>query len=237
MDNASHSAAPERPRFPFTAVPIRPRHDGWTADRQIAFIEALAECGCVDAACRRVGMQPSSAYALKRRPDALSFRQAWQLAIDYAIDRLSDAAYSRALNGIARPVFHKGEQVGERRYYDERLTQFLLRYRDPLRYGAWRDQMMFEQAPDARADRLAHSLRLVTLDATYADLGKPVPKRRPMTTVHHVTPEEQAEQEDAEAQARADAAEKADKARREAEFEAALEELERREAETIDDVA
>jgi hypothetical protein len=33
------------------------------------------------------------------------------------------------------PHYYKGELVGEHRRYDERLTQFLLRYRDPLRYA------------------------------------------------------------------------------------------------------
>ena len=35
------------PKLPaqFTPVPVRPRHDGWTAERQIAFIEKPADCG------------------------------------------------------------------------------------------------------------------------------------------------------------------------------------------------
>ena len=40
---------------PFGPVPLRYRHDGWTPERQQAFIEALAGCGCVDAACRALG--------------------------------------------------------------------------------------------------------------------------------------------------------------------------------------
>ena len=40
---------------PFTPAQLRPRHDGWTAQRQIAFVEALAETACVEEACRRVG--------------------------------------------------------------------------------------------------------------------------------------------------------------------------------------
>ena len=32
---------------------------GWTAERQIAFIEALAETACVEEACRRVGTSDS----------------------------------------------------------------------------------------------------------------------------------------------------------------------------------
>jgi hypothetical protein len=41
----------------------------------------------------------------------------------------------RSKNGIARPIFHKGEQVGEWRHYDERLTMFLLRFRRRHRFG------------------------------------------------------------------------------------------------------
>jgi hypothetical protein len=126
---------------PFKPVPLRARHDGWTPEKQVAFIEALAASGCVDEACQRVGMHRSSAYELRARPEAESFRAAWQAALSHAIQRLEDAAFSRALNGVARPVFYKGELIGERRYHDERLTMFLLRYRDPARYGRWRDQM------------------------------------------------------------------------------------------------
>ena len=47
---------------------------------------------------------------------------------------------SRALHGVPRPIFYKGEQVGEWRHYDERLTMFLLRTRRPDRYGRWIEQ-------------------------------------------------------------------------------------------------
>lgn len=53
--------AEPKPLIPFTPVPLRARHDGWTADKQIAFIEALAETACVEEACRRVGMTAQSA--------------------------------------------------------------------------------------------------------------------------------------------------------------------------------
>ena len=102
--------------------------------------QALAESACVAEACRAVGMSERSAYALRARADAISFRNAWDIALDYAIRRLSDAVVSRAISGVAVPVFFQGEQIGERRYYDERLAMFLLRYRDPLRYGKWLDK-------------------------------------------------------------------------------------------------
>src|SRR5262249_35504602 len=38
--------------------------------------------------------------------------------------------------GVPVPVFHKGEQVGERRWYNDRLLMFTLRHHDPERFGA-----------------------------------------------------------------------------------------------------
>ena len=127
---------PERPALTFTPVPVRARWDGWTPDKQIAFVEALSETACVEEACRIVGMSPVSAYALRRRPPARHFREAWDAALDMGVHRLEQAALGRALNGVPRPLFYKGEQVGEWREYDERLTMFLLRYRRLRRYGA-----------------------------------------------------------------------------------------------------
>lgn len=110
------------------------RHDGWTAEKQEAFLKALASCGCIREACAAVGMSHVSAYRLRARPSAIAFRKAWDAALDCAMHRLEEAALSRALNGTPRPVFYKGEQVGEWRHHDERLTMFLLRYRRAYRY-------------------------------------------------------------------------------------------------------
>lgn len=132
----------------------RVRHDSWTPECQADFTEALAESGCVEEACGRVGMSGQSAYALRRRIDAVGFRPAWDAALDYAIRRLSDAVFVRALHGVARPIFYRGEQVGERRQYDERLAMFLLRYRDPVRYGAELDDTVAERHPEGAARTL-----------------------------------------------------------------------------------
>lgn len=123
------------PLIPFTPVPLRYRRDGWTVEKQIAFIEALAENGIVEHACRRVGMSRTSADELRRRPDGVHFRRAWEIAVDYANYRIEEAAHHRSRHGVARPIFYQGEQVGEYRHYDERLTMFLLRSYRPERYG------------------------------------------------------------------------------------------------------
>ena len=168
--------------FPFTPAPSRRRHDGWTAERQVGFIEALAATASVAAACKAVGMSASSAYDLRARPGAASFREAWGVALDHAVHRLGEAAIDRAMNGTATPVFFQGEQVGERRRYDERLTMFILRLRDPERFGTWREAMtpMGRQGPGQETDaaRLAVALARVGIDADAAEAGGVFPPAR-----------------------------------------------------------
>jgi len=167
-------------RARFDPVPVRHRHDGWTPDRQLEFIGTLADCGCVDQAARTVGMSRNAAYALRRRTDAQAFRLAWDAAADFSVARLSDAAMSRAINGVAVPIFHNGEQVGERRHYDERLTMFMLRCRDPVRYGRWLDRMEARQHQDGTAlilaFRMGRMLRAAWLAFDAALNGKPAPE-------------------------------------------------------------
>ena len=162
-------------------IPLRYRHDGWVPDRQIDFIHALTECGCVDEAARSVGMSRTSAYALRRRPDAQAFRLAWDMAMEQAVDRLSDVALGRAINGVAVPVFHNGEQVGERRHYDERLTMFLLRTRRVSRHGTMAEKELMEaDDPDRRVNnlnyRIGRMIRAAWRNLTAAEEGQPAPR-------------------------------------------------------------
>jgi hypothetical protein len=131
--------AEDQPLIPFEPVPVRPRHDGWTVEKQYTFVEALAQTGIVEEACRRVGMTRTSFDKLRHRPCGVHFRRACQAALDYGLHRVEENAHRRAREGVARPIFHKGEQVGEYRHFDERLTMFLLRSYRPERYGKARD--------------------------------------------------------------------------------------------------
>jgi hypothetical protein len=121
----------------FTPVPRRMnRGDVWTAEVQRDFIEAIADLGSVEAACRAVGRSPASAYRLRRHPLGEGFAAAWQAAIDLGIQRIEDCAVDRAVNGVEVPMFlHGGEQV-TRRVYNDRLVMFMLRNRAPERYCA-----------------------------------------------------------------------------------------------------
>ena len=203
----------------FQPVALRTRRDGWTPARQVAFIKALASCACVEEACRAVGMSTRAAYYLRGRPNAISFREAWDAAVDLGLTRVEHAAIDRAVNGVAVPIFYKGEQVGERRVFNEGLTKFVLRYRRPEQYGAWLDHMTVrERHPDGPALRLTEAVRRLAEDNAADQAGQPRPVRRPIKVMLLCDdPEEMAAVEKA--------AEARDREAREAEFQRYLDTL------------
>lgn len=151
---AARARAMARPPFALSettpASPARPNgdppefesDDRWSKAKMAAFLRALAAQQSVAAAARAVGMSRQSAYKLRNRLKGEPFDIAWEAAFQHGYDALHQAALERALHGVEVPVFHKGEQVGTRRHYDERLTTFLLARRNNVgaqrlgRYGA-----------------------------------------------------------------------------------------------------
>ena len=85
----------------------------------------------MSAAAKAVGRSRKSAYALRNRAGAESFAAAWDRALASGQARARDTAIERALNGVARPVFYRGKQVGERRYYNDALLIAVLRRSHP----------------------------------------------------------------------------------------------------------
>ena len=110
----------------FDPVPVKARHDGWTPERQQGFIHRLALCGCPATAARGVGMSRESAYRLRTRPGAAGFAAAWQRALEIGEDDQGDRALERALFGYVKPVFYRGQKVGEYVVHDNRLLARLL---------------------------------------------------------------------------------------------------------------
>lgn len=122
----------------FDLVPIRARHDGWSADDQRRFILKLSRGHLVDEACRDLGHTRQSAYALRRRQDARSFACAWGRAV--AIGRAAMRARARqpspdlswALETLLVPKFYRGRLVGFVRRHDDRAAIQLLAECDRL---------------------------------------------------------------------------------------------------------
>jgi hypothetical protein len=95
------------------------RHDGWSPELKSRFLAALAEKGNVRAAAARCGRSAQSAY-LQRRRDPW-FARGWAGALIHAHEHSVQVLADRALDGVEEPVFYRGELVGTRRRYDNRL--------------------------------------------------------------------------------------------------------------------
>ena len=127
MQNRTPARANPAPLPDFQPVERKYRHDGWTPERQRAFIAALADTGSVSRAASQVNMSPEGAYYLRRQAGAESFRRAWEAALDFGVQRLKDIAFERAIEGELVPVMSFGKLVGYRRKTNDRLLMFCLR--------------------------------------------------------------------------------------------------------------
>ena len=114
----------------FTPVPVKARHDGWSAERQRGFILRLALAGNVSMAARAVGGTRESIYRLRRHPGAASFNAAWDKALGWGKSRALDLAIERAIAGEVHCVYYRGRKVGEVIRHDNRLLIAALRTLD-----------------------------------------------------------------------------------------------------------
>ena len=112
-----------------------------------ALLEAMAETASVTKACQLSGVPRRTAYKWRDAEDG--FAAAWDEALDRGADALEDEAVRRAFDGVDRPVFQGGEEVGTIREYSDSMLMFLLRGRRPERY---KDRVAAEHSgPGGRA--------------------------------------------------------------------------------------
>lgn len=130
------------PQPAFTQIPDaadlaqpKERHDGWSPDKQVLFLEALARTGNVKAAALYTGLSRESAYKLRRRPDGRAFARAWDAAIIHARDLFQDELLDRGLSGWSEAVWHQGEEVGTRERWSAPLFLAALARLDKMADG------------------------------------------------------------------------------------------------------
>ena len=123
----------------------KPRHNEWTREKMAVFLRELAATQSVAAAAAHVGMSRQSAYRLRDRLMGTPFSFGWDVALEMGLSRLAHAMMERALNGVEVPHFYQGEQIGTSRYYDERLSIWLMN--NPWKVG--RRQIAREYSAEA----------------------------------------------------------------------------------------
>ncbi|MBN8502070.1 MAG: hypothetical protein J0M19_13080 [Sphingomonadales bacterium] len=124
-------AKPGHIRVPaFLPAPVRSRADGWTVERQAAFLAALAQARSVAAAARRVGMSREAAYELRRRPGGAHFGDVWDAVLSGQRPRRKltpEERFRAASEGMVRPRIWRGEYVGIARKFNNSALLGLVR--------------------------------------------------------------------------------------------------------------
>jgi hypothetical protein len=115
----------ERDRLAFDPVPLRYREDGLTPEKQRAYVEALADCGIAREAAARVGVSEQAINRVRRRSDARSFDDACEAAHLSGARRIRSTIWERAIEGIVKGRYYRGELIAEERVYDNRLLTYL----------------------------------------------------------------------------------------------------------------
>ena len=83
-----------------------------------------------------IGASLAALYKLRNKPGAEEFAAAWDEAVDRGVLRIEHGALQRAIEGVERPIVSGGKLLGWHRVHNEPLVMFLLRQRQPERYGA-----------------------------------------------------------------------------------------------------
>lgn len=96
-------------------------------------MEYLRGSANVSRSAKEAGVTRQAAY--KERENSDTFREAWDDAIEEGLDYLEEEARRRAFEGIDKPVYYQGEEVGYVHEYSDTLMIFLLKGRRREVYG------------------------------------------------------------------------------------------------------
>ena len=109
-----------------------PAESAGLSPAEVLFLELLSEGVSVSAACERAGIPRRSAY--NRRRDDPAFRERWDESLRMAADMLEDEADRRGRDGWSEDVYYRGQVVGRRQRYSDRMLMFRLRALKPEMY-------------------------------------------------------------------------------------------------------
>ena len=102
------------------------------AVRRTCFIELLRRTANVSRAAREAGLASSTVY--RQRAKSKAFAADWDNAVAEALDALEESVMERVRDGVSRPIFYGGEQVGTVRQYSDQLAMFILKSKRPEIY-------------------------------------------------------------------------------------------------------
>ncbi|MGD8326726.1 MAG: hypothetical protein PVF65_07415 [Sphingomonadales bacterium] len=110
-----------------------PTPNTWTKKRRALFLHHLSETGNVSESARQADMPRHSAYRLRRTDEG--FAQDWDDALAQALDQLESVLIQRAIEGVEKPQYFGGKEVGTVKSYSDNLAMFLLKSKRAEVYG------------------------------------------------------------------------------------------------------
>jgi len=134
-------------------------------------VEALAELGIVEYACRKAEVGRRTVYQWRDGDDAFAAR--FYEAVERSTELMEVEAFRRAVRGVEKPVYQGKELVGHIREYSDVLLIFALKARKPLIYR--------ERIDMKHSGEVAHKHEKLTdeeLDARIAELVRKDPDLR-----------------------------------------------------------
>lgn len=105
----------------------------FSAKRAKLFLHFLAETGRVRYSAQLAGFKDADALYYRRKHDP-NFALAWAQALETAGDKFEDEAARRAIEGVKKDVYYKGEVVGQEVVYSDGLLSKLLDGAKPAKY-------------------------------------------------------------------------------------------------------
>jgi hypothetical protein len=124
------------PDLQFDPVPRRAaRSNGFTPERQRAFVQALAAGGSVRLACKAIGCSSHAMYKLRNAAGAESFSAAWDNAVRRGARRVLDVMIDNAVNGTPEYLYQNGQLIAERRRFNTRGQMWLVAHYMPDQFA------------------------------------------------------------------------------------------------------
>ena len=97
------------------------------------FLLSLQQNANVRLACEGAGINRTTAYRERWRDP--EFAEAWDTAIEEGCDRLEEALFKRAVDGVERTIFYRDTPIGEETSYSDTAAIFLLKGHRPQKYA------------------------------------------------------------------------------------------------------
>lgn len=96
------------------------------------FLKAYSELGVLSKAAEVAGIKLRQHYYwLQAFPE---YAEEFEEAAQKALGRLEEEAIRRAVDGVEKPVFYKGQKVGTTKDYSDTLLMFMLKGMSPEKY-------------------------------------------------------------------------------------------------------